>query len=60
MHNGKEYTGLLTPVMLAGGSAIFHLMLNKYYWGRLRYAEFKHLAAAFKKAIAARRHKHRY
>ena len=35
MQNGKEYTGLLTPVMRAGGSAMFHLMVNNYYWGRL-------------------------
>jgi hypothetical protein len=39
IHNGREYSGILTPVMGAGDATVFHLMVNNYYWGRLRYSE---------------------
>lgn len=32
-HRGKEYSGYLTPVMGAGSSSTFHLMVGGYYWG---------------------------
>lgn len=33
--NGKEYRGTLDPVFGAG-SNMWYLMVDKYYWGRLR------------------------
>lgn len=37
---GKKYSGSLHQVSGAGSSAMFHLMINKYYWGRLRFSDF--------------------
>lgn len=34
---GKTYTGELSQVMGGGSTSTFHLMINKYYCGRLRY-----------------------
>lgn len=38
-HRGKEYSGYLTPVMGAGSSSTFHLMVGGYYWGQLFYTD---------------------
>ena len=35
-HEGKEYSGTLDKVQGAGASQVFHLMIDKYYKGRLR------------------------
>lgn len=35
-HKGKNYSGQLSPVFGAG-QPVWHLYVNKYYWGRLRY-----------------------
>ncbi len=35
MHDGKQIKGTLDEVMGAGGNT-WHLMVDKYYWGRLR------------------------
>ena len=54
-HGGKEYSASLDPVCGAGGNT-WYLMINKYYYGRLRYSErgwvfdgdqFKELAEFF-------------
>lgn len=34
-HQGKLYSGSLDPVFGAGGNT-WYLMINKYYYGRLR------------------------
>lgn len=34
-HNGKEMKGYLHAVAGAGGG-VWHLMVDNYYWGRLR------------------------
>jgi len=36
--NGKEYRGDLSPVFGAGEHNHFHLMIDNYYCGRLRFA----------------------
>lgn len=38
-HQGKYYKGQFAPVMGAGGSSVFHLMIDNYYCGRLRYTD---------------------
>jgi len=38
-HQGKHYKGQLVPVMGAGSSNEFHLMIDNYYCGRLRYSD---------------------
>jgi hypothetical protein len=35
-HEGKEYNGTLESVFGAGASDVYDLMINKYYFGRLR------------------------
>jgi len=35
-HDGQHYDGHFAPVSGAGSSATFHLMINNYYFGRLR------------------------
>lgn len=35
-HEGKEYSGSLDQVQGAGGNSVYHLMIDKYYKGRLR------------------------
>lgn len=35
---GKTYSGYLSQVMGAGSTVVFHLHINNYYYGRLRYA----------------------
>jgi hypothetical protein len=39
-HNGKWYTGELSQVQGAGSSAVYHLMIDKYYKGCLRVSAF--------------------
>lgn len=34
-HNGKQYSGSFDPVFGAGGNT-WYLMINQYYYGRLR------------------------
>jgi len=36
-HGGKEYHGALAPVY-GGGVHVYHLEINNYYFGRLRFA----------------------
>jgi hypothetical protein len=36
---GKTYRGTLTEVLGSGATAMWHLMVDKYYWGRLRYTD---------------------
>jgi len=35
---GKQYNGILSPVH-GGGAHVYHLMINKFYYGRLRYVK---------------------
>lgn len=35
-HKGNRYTGYFQSVAGAGSSQIFHLMIDNYYYGRLR------------------------
>lgn len=37
-HAGKQFTGTFDPVHGAGGN-VFHLTIDNYYCGRLRYAD---------------------
>jgi hypothetical protein len=37
-HNGKEYIGELQKVQGAGETAVYHLIIDKYYKGRLRFS----------------------
>jgi hypothetical protein len=39
-HIGKEYTGELSKVQGAGSTAVYHLMIDHYYKGRLRLSAF--------------------
>ena len=39
-YNGKEYKGHFTQVLGAGSTAMFHLTVDGFYFGRLRYSEF--------------------
>ena len=39
-YNGKEYRGYFPKVMGAGSTAMFHLNVGRFYWGRLRFSEF--------------------
>jgi hypothetical protein len=39
-HNGKEYIGDLQRVSGAGQSGVYHLAIDKYYKGRLRFSTF--------------------
>lgn len=36
---GKTYAGFFTNVHGGGSTAIFHLSVNDFYWGRLRYSD---------------------
>ena len=38
---GIAYEGTLEPVMGSGSTSNYHLMVNNYYWGRLRMANDK-------------------
>jgi len=53
---GREYTGELNNVQGAGDNRVYHLLINRYYMGRLRMSannswifdgEFADLAEAF-------------
>jgi hypothetical protein len=65
-HKGKEFIGDLSQVQGAGSSAMYHLMINKYYRGCLRISmfdnrwlfdgEFAELAEAFGALILKRNH----
>jgi hypothetical protein len=37
---GKQYDGELTQVQGAGGTSVYHLMIQNYYCGRLRFSAF--------------------
>lgn len=39
-HKAKDYSGHFTQIQGAGNSAVYHLMVDSYYKGRLRYSEF--------------------
>ena len=39
-YKGKEYNGHFSQVSGAGSTAMFHLNVNGFYWGRLRYSDF--------------------
>ena len=36
-YQGKKYIGILSKVSGAGTSAVWHLMVDNYYWGALSY-----------------------
>ena len=36
----KEYQGILSEVMGAGSSSIFHLYVDKFYYGNLLFSSF--------------------
>lgn len=38
--NGKNYAGFFSKVSGAGSTATFHLMVERFYWGRLRFSDF--------------------
>lgn len=38
--DGEEYKGYFSKVMGAGSTAMFHLNVAGYYWGRLRFCQF--------------------
>ncbi|GEO08318.1 hypothetical protein [Segetibacter aerophilus] len=38
--NGKIYVGELSHVSGSGNSTMFHLYINRFYYGRLRYSVF--------------------
>jgi hypothetical protein len=38
-HKGKLYSGYFHAVQGAGSSQVWHLMINDYYYGRLRYTD---------------------
>lgn len=38
-YKGTVCTGILAQVMGGGGSSVYHLYVNRFYWGRLRYAD---------------------
>ena len=38
---GKQFSGEFSDVMGAGNTAIFHLSINRFYYGRLRYSQFE-------------------
>jgi hypothetical protein len=40
-HEGKTYAGHLSQVTGMGSTATFHLYVDKYYWGTLRYSDFE-------------------
>lgn len=35
-HEGKEYSGTLDQVQGVGATSVYHLMIDRFYWGRLR------------------------
>ena len=37
----RQFSGLLVKVSGAGDSSMFHLMIDNYYYGRLRYSQFE-------------------
>ena len=37
---GKQYSGYLIRVSGAAETAMFHLMIDNYYYGRLRFSSF--------------------
>jgi hypothetical protein len=39
-HNNNEYTGELSQVQDAGDTAVYYLMIDNYYRGRLRLSAF--------------------
>jgi hypothetical protein len=57
-HEGKQFSGSLDPVCGAGGNT-WYLMINKYYYGRLRMSDrgwvfdgdFKDLAQYFGECV---------
>jgi hypothetical protein len=40
-YKGVEYTGELSSVMGAASTTVYHLSVNKFFWGRLRMANDK-------------------
>ena len=38
-HKGKQYSGILSPVQGMGHPCVFHLLINNYYFGNLRYTD---------------------
>ena len=40
-YNDQQYDGILTKVAGSGNTSTFHLMIDNYYYGRLRYSEFQ-------------------
>jgi hypothetical protein len=38
---GKTFSGHLLPVMGAGASSVWHLVINKFFYGRLRLTDGK-------------------
>ncbi len=39
-YNGKQYSGHFSQVSGAGSTSMFHLTVDRAYWGRLRYSDF--------------------
>lgn len=38
-HKGKTYSGYLSPVRGMGSTQVWHLMVDRYYYGCLRYTD---------------------
>ena len=38
--NGKQYSGYLSQVTGTGETGMFHLSIDNYYYGQLRYSSF--------------------
>ena len=39
-YNGEKFTGSFGKVMGAGSTSMFHLTIDRFYCGRLRYNDF--------------------
>lgn len=39
-YKGKQYHGEFSRVAGSGSNAMFHLTVDRYFWGRLRLSEF--------------------
>ena len=38
-HKGKKYSGEFSSVAGAGSNQLWHLMIDNFYYGRLRYSD---------------------
>ena len=38
---GEAYSGCLSQVIGAGSTAMFYLMIDRFYYGRLRHSDFQ-------------------